>query len=135
MAFVADASVTIAWVVVSQASPETNRLLDEISTGTVVHVPGLWPYETTNVLLTLERRGKISSREAHDTHGFYRRMKLIVDPVDRTHVEAARVLAVQHQLTLYDATYLELAIRLGLPLATKDSALLRAAVAVGVPLA
>jgi len=57
--FVADASVGVAWAVASQASGETDTLLDAVASGTPVIVPPLWPFEVVNALTVLTRRKKI----------------------------------------------------------------------------
>lgn len=81
--------------------------------------PALWPLELLNVLVLAERRKRISAVQRRDLAGFLRDL-----PVSLDHETAAQAwsttarLAEQHQLTLYGAAYLELAQRLGLPLAT-----------------
>jgi predicted nucleic acid-binding protein len=62
-AFVADASVAIAWVHPAQATPQTALLLQAVADGAQVFVPALWPLEVSNALLVLERRKKLTSAE------------------------------------------------------------------------
>ena len=97
--------------------------------------PQLWPVEALNVLLAAERRGRIDAGARHRLAGFLQRLPIGID--DETAVQvwtATTRLAEHHRLTAYDATYLELALRLGLPLATADKALRAAAEAAGVAL-
>ena len=62
-AFVADASVGIAWSVVSQATPAAGKLRDRVETGTPFLVPVLWPFEVANALLMLLRRNRLTPDE------------------------------------------------------------------------
>ena len=62
-AFIADASVGIAWSVVSQATPAAGKLRDRIEAGTSFLVPVLWPLEVANALLMLLRRSRLTSDE------------------------------------------------------------------------
>ena len=86
--------------------------------------PALWPLEVLNVLVLAERRKRLSAVQRHELAGFLRELPITLN--QETAAQAwgmtAR-LAEQHRLTLYDAAYLELARRLGLPLATLDQQL------------
>ena len=96
--------------------------------------PQLWPLEAANVLLTAERRGRITAPERQRLIRFLRALPIEIDDQTASQVWTATVqLAEQHRLSAYDAAYLELALRLGLPLATADRAVIAAAEAVGVP--
>ena len=97
--------------------------------------PQLWPVEALNGLLTAERRGRIDGGMRQRLAGFLHDLPISIDDetASRTWTTTAR-LAETHRLTAHDATYLELALRLGLPLATSDAALIVAAQAVGVAL-
>ena len=131
--WIADSSVGLAWVHFSQATPETNGLLAEARAGTPVVVPALWFAEVANGLLVLKRRGKLTTAELKSCLLNIDSMSLTVDePSIRAAVRGTPDLADAHGLTLYDATYLEAAIRLGLGLATRDVPLKRAAKACGV---
>lgn len=88
-------------------------------------VPALWWFEVRNVLVINERRGRISETDADRTLREWRQLDLTLDrSPDETVVIA---LARRHRLTLYDAAYLELALRERLELATLDAALAEAA--------
>lgn len=132
MAFVADASVTAAWFIESRASAYTDRLQDRLA-DEQVYVPGIWPAEFTNIFLVLERRRKIKHEQAQTILQLASRYPIIVDtetiPLARLHR-----LSRQHGLSAYDAMYLELALRLELPLCARDGALVRAVPRAGLSL-
>lgn len=131
---VLDASFAFQWLFEDEASPEGDGALASIRLGGAT-VPALWPVEITNVLGMAERRGRLAADGVADALALLRSLPLDV-AVPPMLFEAGIVLALmrRHRLTAYDATYLELALRLGLPLATKDRELLAAAPTAGVPL-
>lgn len=124
MPFVLDASIAVCWAFEDEDSPLADRALERIRSDTAV-VPALWWFEVWNVMIVNERRGRI---EASDTAGFLADLLRLGVAIDR---EADQVgvldLARKHRLTAYDASYLELARRLGAPLAPLDGRLARAA--------
>ena len=126
-AFVPDCSVAAAWLFADEAGPETDELLAGLKDGGVL-VPNLWHLEVGNMLLQAEKRGRISAPQ------ITARLALLADLPLTTDTETAPrafreilTLARSHKLTTCDAAYLELAIRRGVPLATRDKALIRAA--------
>lgn len=132
-AFVLDASVTFAWCFIDEASPASDRLLDRVQREGAI-VPSLWPVEIANVLLMAERRRRIAPKSSDQFVDLLARLPIAVD--DETAGRAlgdTLALARSHDLTVYDASYLELARRRGLPLATRDLALRKAARAARVP--
>ena len=134
-AFVADASVAVAWCTPAQASAITDRLLDDILAGSTVAVPPLWPYEVANALLILWRRKKLDRDDYSEARMLLDRLRVSVDN-DGPRLAATRIgdLAMEHELTVYDAAYLELAVRKQIPLASCDQSLNRAAQRLGVTL-
>jgi predicted nucleic acid-binding protein len=131
-AIVVDASVALSWCFDDEASPATEAVLDQVRQEGGV-VPNLWHLELANVLLRAERRGR------NIPEGITARLEYVGRLPITTDTETAgrawrEVLALARAegLTTYDAAYLELAVRRGLPLATKDEALLGAAKKVGV---
>ena len=126
--FIADSSVGVAWAVASQANDATDKLLDEVATGTPVVVPTLWPFEVANSLLVLLRRKRILAPERDRALGALARLPLVVDD-EGPRLALGRIseLAAEHGLSVYDAAYLELALRRKLPLASRDEALCKAA--------
>jgi len=133
-AFVIDASATLPWCFADEATDATNAVLTRLRTGDEAIVPAHWPLEVANALLIAVRRKRIPPEDADQ---FLRDLEFLPINIDTTskNLIRARVfpLAEQYSLILYDAAYLELAIRLGVPLATLDNDLRKAARASGVP--
>ena len=130
--FVVDCSMTMAWFFQDEATPETNAVLARLRQDGAT-APALWPLEVANVLAGGERRGRITQA---DTAGFLTLLRSLPITVDDETPRRAwndiLTLARAHRLTAYDAAYLELALRLGLPLATLDTDLRAAAAALGL---
>ncbi len=135
MKLVVDASFIASLLLPDEAAEESAALLEQIKDGGAA-APTLWQLEVANMLLAAERRKRI------DPSQFTR----IVDAIDSLPVTLQPALTVkqrgdllhlarEHKLTAYDAAYLELALRLDLPLATVDGHLTTAAEAEGVTLA
>jgi len=133
-AFVVDSSVALAWCFRDETTPETSQLLDTVGAEGAA-VPNLFHLETTNVLLLAERRGRMSATDTADQIALLGSLPLEVDQLTaEVAAHATLSLARTHRLTAYDAAYLELALRLRLPLATRDASLAAAAAAAGVAL-
>ena len=133
--FVVDASVAIGWVHPAQATPQTESLLEAIADGATVEAPALWPLEVANALMVLRRRRKLTEDERQAGLGWLRRLPLRLDH-EMALLAFSRLseLASAHELSVYDASYLELAQRKGLALACKDGPLRKAARQAGVGL-
>ena len=132
MSFVLDCSVAMAWVFPDEASEATGRLRDSLIDGRAF-VPSLWPVEVGSVLLAATRRGRIGADEWPAILAALEALPIEVDPVSTSRTWGpALSLAVRHDLSIYDAVYLELAVRMRLPLATLDRELAAAALAAGV---
>jgi predicted nucleic acid-binding protein len=130
---VMDASVTMAWFFPDEATGFTEALLESLGTRQV-WVPALWVAECANVLQSAARRGRLLPGRRVEIAQELAELPVTVDaelpsvvPLDR--------LAATHSLSAYNATYLELAQRRNLPLATLDRSLRLAAQAAGVALA
>lgn len=132
MPFIVDNSVVSGWYLKEQATPYTAAILDRL-THDRAHAPALWLLELANVARTAVVRGKFDRSQARDAVDFVTQLPITVDRVVTSPAELL-ALALRFGLTSYDAAYLELAIRLQLPIAAKDGALRRAAEAVGVGL-
>jgi len=131
--FVADASVSVAWVHPSQATDATGAMLEAVRNGADIHVPALWPLEVANALLVLRRRGKLSEDERREALRYLQNLPSTIDhEMSSLAFGALSGLADENTLSIYDACYLELAQRLRLPLACKDGPLRRAAQNCGV---
>ena len=131
--FAVDASVGFAWVYPGQATSETDGLLREVAAGATVIVPALWYLEMANVLLIAQRRHRLTAVQRQAALEQLMAMQFTVDEEGtRQAFIKTSELAEKHGLTIYDATYLELALRRSLPLATRDAALKTAARQCGV---
>ncbi len=126
--FVADSSVGVAWAVQSQASGATDQLLEKVSAGAPLVVPTLWPFEIANSLLVLLRRKKLLKSERDRALEALGQLPFTVDDEGcRLAFGSTSEIAAEHGLSIYDAAYLELALRRTLPLASRDDALRKAA--------
>jgi predicted nucleic acid-binding protein len=133
--FVADASVAVAWVAPPQAAPATRQLLDRVYEGDGIVVPALWPFEVANSILVLWRRDKITKDQYLDARMLIDGLAPVIDEEGVSVASGPTAdLAASHHLTVYDAAYLELAIRRHLPLASRHADLNRAAKRHGVHL-
>jgi predicted nucleic acid-binding protein len=129
---VIDASVTLAWLFDEDSgAARVKPVLDRSE----LLAPWLWRLEVTNAVLVRERRKIVTEAQAFRLLGLLDELtiELMPEPVARTASGLAQI-ARPHQLSAYDAIYLDLAIRLGLPLFTRDGNLRAAAARVGVPL-
>ncbi|HVE48120.1 MAG TPA: type II toxin-antitoxin system VapC family toxin [Casimicrobiaceae bacterium] len=133
MAFVLDASVAIAWVVSSQATPYTRRIRLRAKRDSY-HVPSIFVAEVANVLVVLERRGILTENGSDVAADVLSRLDPILHEPDLS-VPQLRALARRFGLSAYDATYLALAIDLRLPIACGDRQLKTALRPAGVKLA
>ena len=134
MTVVVDSSVALSWCFEDEASADTEAVLDQVRLRGAV-VPGLWHVELANVLLQAEKRGRLTQSDVAEAIALVSRLRVTTD--DETTTRAWReILSIARVegLTAYDACYLELALRRGLSLATKDRALARAAKKSGVTL-
>lgn len=130
MAFVIDASTVVAWAL-READARATRARRLIRTEDA-HVPHLWWFELRNALIVNERRGRITEVATARFLRRLSRLRLVISPLPEE--AAVMALARKHRLTVYDAAYLELALREGVPLATLDGALAGSAKAEGVEL-
>jgi len=133
-AFVVDCSIAMAWLFHDEATPKTAALLDRLA-GETALVPAWWFIEIANVIAIAERKGRITPIQSD---AFIADLsKLGIERDDEASARAfTHLLALcrTHRLTSYDAIYLDLAIRRGLPLATLDADLRKAAKKLGVGL-
>jgi predicted nucleic acid-binding protein len=130
-AFVLDCSVAVAWCFEDEAGPATDALLDRLDAESAA-VPALFPLELGNVLAMAERRGRITAARIAEFVAFLGDLPITIDPLTSERgLQETLSLARRERLTTYDAAYLELAMRLGVPLATRDRQLQQAAARVG----
>lgn len=135
MSFVLDCSAVIPWLFADEANAETDQLLDEMARGETAWVPGIWHLELGNVLLGAMRRKRI---DPAGVEAFvFQLAELDIEIDSETSAQALGKtlnLAQLHSLSSYDAAYLELAMRRGVALATRDRELAAACRGVGVKL-
>ncbi len=131
--FVVDCSVTVPWYLEGERNDYSDRILASLEERQP-WVPALWRSEFCNALLTATRRRRITGDWLMESLDHAERLPLRIDdaPAPLSRIAA---LAAETGLTAYDATYLELAMRRKIPLATQDRALRRAAAVKRVKLA
>jgi predicted nucleic acid-binding protein len=128
---VLDSSVTMAWFL-NEPGPPLHDLIDQIVDEGAA-VPDFWTLEVANVFQAAIRRKRTTSTDRDAAFAELRLLPIAIEKTDRDVIWLGVVgLSGKHGLTVYDATYLELALRTGLPLATLDKDLIRAARAEGV---
>ncbi|MCA3640346.1 MAG: type II toxin-antitoxin system VapC family toxin [Methylobacterium sp.] len=132
MSLVLDSSAALAWVFSDESAPEMDVVFDQVAERGAV-VPSLWILEIANALTVAVRRERITRNERDDALADLAALDVSIDPETEQHAwKATLQLADRHGLSVYDASYLELAQRKRLPLVTLDHALVRAAEAASV---
>jgi len=135
MKFILDASVALLWLV-----PHTNpagvdyadAVLTALKNAQGV-VPSLFALETANVIAKVEAKGVVSEADSQRFITLLGRLNIVTDTETMAHAWGDTLnLARRYKLSSYDAAYLELALRTGLPLATLDVGLAKAAATAGV---
>ena len=127
MICVIDASVALSWVYSDEHNAVSDALLARVSLEGAV-VPSLWRLEVANSLQTGIKRKRIDAAYRDSSIQIFLRLPIEIDLETNDHAWTAVLhLADMHQLTVYDAAYLELAVRRRLPLATRDEDLAAAA--------
>ena len=132
MRFVLDNSVVMRWLFADGSMADQNyaigilSLLEDVENQAVV--PSIWPLEAANVLARGEKQGLLTEARSTEFSGLLERMAIQVEVDTPAHALGSILqLARRFNLSSYDASYLDLALRNGLPLATLDKGLLRAA--------
>jgi predicted nucleic acid-binding protein len=134
MPFVLDSSVALAWVLPDEANPTLDLLCDRLA-NYVALVPPVWPLEIGNLLLVAVKRGHLKAREVSQLVTELRALPLEIDTASTEQaLESTLALAQKYDLTTYDASYLELAKRRDLPLATLDTRLRQACLSAKITL-
>jgi predicted nucleic acid-binding protein len=133
--FVVDASLALSWCFEDETSPLTDAALQRLMRGPAV-APAVWPLEVANGLRSAERRGRIDEQSIPAATHLLMSLPIEVDETIGLEAAIGRLLPLARSvgLTSYDASYLDLATRRGLPLATSDEQLARAARAAGIKL-
>ena len=129
-AFVLDCSATISWFMPDKSSDF--NFLDQVADEGAI-VPSLWSLEIGNVLLIAERKMRITLEQRQKALYILTELPIVIDTMTSIHAWLETMeLAQRYNLTLYDASYLELSVRRSLPLATFDKSLKKAAELAGV---
>jgi len=133
--FVLDNSVIMAWCFEDESNDYSERMLSALISSAGL-VPSIWPLEITNVLLVAERRKRLSKTDATRFLSLVNNLpiQVIQEEPERITKEIFTLAREQH-LSTYDASYLDLALRHDLPLATQDEKLRKAAHRCNVPIA
>ena len=132
--FVLECSVAMSWCFEDEAAPYTESVLDRLA-GEEARVQAVWPLEAANVLLAAERRRRLTEAQSRRFVELLSTLPIHVDETTPARaMDGILSLAREQRLSAYDAAYLELAMREGLPIATRDLPLTEAARRCGVPL-
>ena len=129
---VLDASVALSWCFKNEATATADRVLERLATE-AASVPAIWHLEIANVLALSKRRGRITPANSSEFIALLETLVVVIDAETPSRAPGRVLgLARAERLTAYDAAYLELAMRLGIPLASKDADLCDAAERLGV---
>ena len=132
--FVIDNSVVMAWCFKDETSQYADHILDRLEDSSGL-VPSIWPLEVCNVLLVAERKKRIGEAGSTRFIALLTELPITVEQESPERmIKDIFALARKHKLSSYDASYLDLAMRKGLPIATLDKDLLAAAKRSKVPI-
>ena len=131
-AFIIDCSLTMSWCFSDESTPASAEIQDRLAEETAL-VPAHWFLEVANVLAMAEKRKRITPAKSTEFLTLLKTLDFEVDD-DATGRAFGYILPLSraHRLTSYDAAYLDLALRRGLPLATLDDDLQAAARKLGI---
>lgn len=133
MDWVLDASIALAWALPDGTPLQADKFLGRVSGKDVLWVPSLWWYEVANALILAERRRRLTEANGIQLRELYGMLPIKTDMIiGPDTIERLRTLAREYSLSAYDTTYLDLALRKGLRLATLDQNLQSAARKAGV---
>ncbi|WP_446008171.1 type II toxin-antitoxin system VapC family toxin [Candidatus Electrothrix sp.] len=125
--FVVDNSIVMSWCFDDEEDDYADSVLTALETMTA-GVPAVWPLEVANVLLVAERRKRLTKSDTIRFLELLRELSVeVIQEASQRVTSEIIALAREQQLSSYDASYLDLAIRKGLPLATLDARLRTAA--------
>jgi len=136
MDWVIDSSIALAWALPDETSREADRFLSRISNSNILWVPPLWWYEVANALLMAQRRKRLNEAQTIRLIELYGKLPIQTDMVlGPDKMRRFHALAIEYNLSAYDASYLEMAQQRGLGLATVDRQLRSIAQKAGVKVA
>lgn len=126
--FVLDCSIAISWCLVDEDDDYANKVLDLMSISQAF-VPEIWSLEIANTLLVAERRKRMTIEQSKEAISLLQSLSIVIDySTSSQALKQILILGRENNLSSYDAAYLELALRLNLPLATNDNRLKEAAI-------
>lgn len=132
--FVLDCSITMAWCFEDESNEFSDSILEHLENMSAV-VPTIWPLEVANVLLLSKKHARINEVQSMSFIDALSNLPIIIDPSTTTRaMHSIYAMATQLNLTIYDASYLELAMREKIPLITLDKDLMKAAKKIQIPL-
>ncbi len=132
--FVVDNSVVMSWCFKDETNRYADSVLDKLTDASAV-VPSIWPLEVVNVLLVAERQKRLSESDSARFLTLLSQLPIVVE-YERPDMMMKELLALArvNDLSSYDASYLDLAMRKGIPIATLDNKLTKAARRIDVPI-
>ena len=129
--FIMDASATLAWVFEDERTDETDALLGRLDKEAVL-VPTLWVFEVANTLVVAERRGRLSAAKITIFVNALRSLPIVIAETDSNLMGQIIQIARDRRLSGYDAAYVLLALKTGLPLATLDRKIIAVSQDIGI---
>jgi len=130
--FVVDNSVVMSWCFKDETNNYADTVLDRLTESAAV-VPSIWPLEVVNVLLVAERQKRLSESDSIRFLTLLSQLPIVVEYERPEMMKELLALARSNNLSSYDASYLDLAMRKGFPIATMDNRLIVAARRINVP--
>ena len=125
--FVVDNSVVMTWCFSDETNKYSDAILDSLNKSTAF-LPSIWPLEVGNVLLVAERRKRLSEADSTRFIALIAELPIVIEQEQPERMmKDILALARKHKISTYDATYLDLAMRKGLPIASLDKDLRKAA--------
>jgi predicted nucleic acid-binding protein len=131
--FVVDNSVVMSWYFKDETNKYADTILEKL-TDAIAVVPSIWPLEVVNVLIVAERQRRLSESDSIRFLTLLSQLPIVVEYERPEMMKELLALARAYNLSSYNASYLYLAMRKGLPIATLDNKLIEAAGRIEVPL-
>ena len=130
--FVLDCSITMSWFFEDESDEYSDLIMDKLNIDGAV-VPQIWTSEVVNALLVGEKKKRLQRTQSLWILEKLQKLPISVDDFKPNRLMSEILtLSGKHKLSAYDGAYLELALRLNLPLSTRDKALTTSAVGAGI---
>ena len=121
MDWVLDSSVALALALPDETSDQADHFFSQVSGESTLWVPALWWYEIANALIGAERRKRLAEKDRMRLIELYRMLPIQTDTaLDSDAMYRFQTLAMEYELSAYDAAYLELSRELGCRFITAD---------------